>query len=645
MSSDSIFVSSGSVESGLVIGIGTNLYVESGGTVIGATILAGGEIIVADGGVASDTTLTPGGTGIVTGGGLARGTTVESAAIYSVSAGGSDVTTLVQSGGTMITSGAFDEGITADPGAVVSRTVIVSSGQVLSGAAIVSGERVDVLSGGVVLSADVQSGGYVLVESGGLISDSLVETQGTAFVDGGTAISTKVSAGQLDVTSGLASATTVASGGFLFLSNSVARDTTSAPGAIVITTSGLGAGESLSSAVISSGTELLVSSGASTQAIQVLSGGTMIVSAGGIETGTTVAAGGLDYVSGTSENAVIAGYMDLFSPDGVLNGAHIVGGGSVRVNSFDIVNNVTIGGSGLLTDYGDLAGTVTFEDQGRLVLYSNTITAILDDFNHVGNSIDLTGYAYARGAFAAAQNDVLVLQERGVITTFALEGDYTGVTFSVTSDNLTGGTLISVSAAPCFARGTWIETEDGPRPVEALTLGDRVRTLGGGFAPIHWIGSRKLDCRRHPAPEQVRPVEIAPHAFAPGVPSRPLRLSPDHAVWFDGVLIPVKHLINGTSVCQRSVASVTYFHVELAQHDVIFAEGLAVESYLDTGDRSAFEESGAPLRLHPVFGQDAALTREAMACAPLCVTGPEVSHLRGLLAQRADVSAHGAAFG
>ena len=37
-----------------------------------------------------------------------------------------------------------------------------------------------------------------------------------------------------------------------------------------------------------------------------------------------------------------------------------------------------------------------------------------------------------------------------------------------------------------------------------------------------------------------------------------------------------------------------YHHVELAAHDVLIAEGLAAESYLDTGDRSSFSNGGEP---------------------------------------------------
>jgi hypothetical protein len=188
-----------------------------------------------------------------------------------------------------------------------------------------------------------------------------------------------------------------------------------------------------------------------------------------------------------------------------------------------------------------------------------------------------------------------------------------------------GGTL------PCFAAGTRILTADGPVPVEQLALGDRIVTVGGTAEPIAWIGSRTVDCRRHPHPAQVRPILIRPHAFGPDAPSRDLFLSPDHAIYAEGVLIPVKHLICGDGIHQVEAGRVTYFHVELTRHNVIFAEGLAVETYLDTGDRAAFDDAAPALTLHPVFG-DVALRLEAAGYAPLRVTGPEVAKVRARLA-------------
>ena len=70
----------------------------------------------------------------------------------------------------------------------------------------------------------------------------------------------------------------------------------------------------------------------------------------------------------------------------------------------------------------------------------------------------------------------------------------------------------------------------------------------------------------------------------------------------DDALIPIKHLINGTSIAQVPMDAVTYFHVELPQHDVILAEGLVAETFLDTGNRSALVNGGGMVALHPDFG-------------------------------------------
>ena len=66
--------------------------------------------------------------------------------------------------------------------------------------------------------------------------------------------------------------------------------------------------------------------------------------------------------------------------------------------------------------------------------------------------------------------------------------------------------------------------------------------------PIVWLGSRTVDCAKHPHPETVWPVRVSAGAFGANGPVRDLYLSPDHAVFVNGVLIPVKLLINGTSI-------------------------------------------------------------------------------------------------
>jgi len=93
--------------------------------------------------------------------------------------------------------------------------------------------------------------------------------------------------------------------------------------------------------------------------------------------------------------------------------------------------------------------------------------------------------------------------------------------------------------------------------------------------------------------------------------------------------VPVKHLINGSSIAQVRRRTVTYYHVELPCHELILAEGLAVESYLDVGDRSNFENGGGAVALFPNF---TSLKWETEGCAPLVVTGPELAAVRAVVA-------------
>ncbi|MBN8896792.1 MAG: Hint domain-containing protein, partial [Rhodospirillales bacterium] len=192
--------------------------------------------------------------------------------------------------------------------------------------------------------------------------------------------------------------------------------------------------------------------------------------------------------------------------------------------------------------------------------------------------------------------------------------------------------LFGVQPLACFAAGTRIATERGEVAVERLVVGDRVRTIGGGMRPVRWIGHRAIDCRCHPDPTAVRPVRIRAHAFGAGMPARDLYLSPDHAVFLEGALIPIRHLVDGGLVAQVAHSRVTYFHVELDGHDVLLADGLPAESYLEVGGRSAFANAGAVVQAVPRFDGAPIGLWEAFGYAPLTITGPIVERIRRRLA-------------
>jgi hypothetical protein len=211
------------------------------------------------------------------------------------------------------------------------------------------------------------------------------------------------------------------------------------------------------------------------------------------------------------------------------------------------------------------------------------------------------------------------------------------VNFTV-SDGLissaTPTTTISIHA-PCFLTGTRILTDRGEVPVERLAVGDRVVTVSGATRVIRWIGHRHLDLTRHPDPFRVQPVRIRAGAFGEDAPRRDLLLSPDHALPLEGVLIVARMLVNGGSIIRDTgFDHVTYYHLELDAHDILLAENLPAESYLDTGNRGMFVNGDMPLLLHPDFTNKQS-RREAESCLPFVADAARVEPIWRRLAERA----------
>ena len=183
----------------------------------------------------------------------------------------------------------------------------------------------------------------------------------------------------------------------------------------------------------------------------------------------------------------------------------------------------------------------------------------------------------------------------------------------------------------CFASGTLIQTAKGNVAVEHLAIGDLVVTASGHARPIRWLGHRTIDCRRNSRRTDVLPIRIAAHAFGSGRPARDLFVSPGHAICVDAcgdVLIPAASLVNGTTIVQVEADEVTYWHVELDSHDIILAENLPAESYLEMGNRSFFAERGVvALAASP----DAPVRTHADFCRPFHENGAVVEAVRATL--------------
>lgn len=208
--------------------------------------------------------------------------------------------------------------------------------------------------------------------------------------------------------------------------------------------------------------------------------------------------------------------------------------------------------------------------------------------------------------------------------------------FILTSDTLTAGDIVTTSASPvampaaCYRRNTLILTSRGEVPIEALTTKDEIVTAQGEKRAIRWIGHRKVNIAALPAerrlPNQL--VQIKANAIGEGVPRRDLFVSAGHLVLVDGALVAAVNLVNGGSIVLRGdINEVEYFHIECEDEEILVAEGLAAESFFDTGEKTMFDN--AP-RIYQI-NFDHRRHRQ-FKHAPLVTGGLELRRIRARLA-------------
>ena len=193
------------------------------------------------------------------------------------------------------------------------------------------------------------------------------------------------------------------------------------------------------------------------------------------------------------------------------------------------------------------------------------------------------------------------------------------------------GATVQADAIPlCFVRGTRIAVPDGHELVERLRPGTAVLTAFGEARPVRWIGRRSYAGPFLASNPGARPVRVHAGAIADGVPVRDLLVSPRHALFLDGLLVPAEALVNGATITRcGGTASVEYFHVELDGHDVLLAEGCPAESFADIGTRGLFHNAADFRALHP----------DAPATTPLCAELAEQGEAFGAVRRRLDARA------
>jgi len=321
----------------------------------------------------------------------------------------------------------------------------------------------------------------------------------------------------------------------------------------------------------------------------------------------------------------LAGLFETFNFTG-LPGANVTINNNVSVG--DNLNINTNGGHFTLNSAGldlDGVGTVkaNINDGGSFtlgpgVLSAGVIRSLDVQFGPGGGTynvgtpgtLDLAGEASPFASFGIG--DTIDDASLGAITGYTISKEVGGVqtitidgsgghtlTFDVDGDHFANGTFgltggpLSISGddiTVCFLGGTHIRTPEGDAPVESLKIGDPVVTADGRILPVRWVGVDTVSTL-FADPLRVMPIRMRAGSLGENVPSRDLFVSPDHAMFIEGVLVQAGALVNGVSITRETNLPHTfkYYHLEFAEHCLILAEGAPTETFIDNVDRMSFD--------------------------------------------------------
>jgi hypothetical protein len=352
----------------------------------------------------------------------------------------------------------------------------------------------------------------------------------------------------------------------------------------------------------------------------------------------------LGFIAVTVDNAAV---WDIAGATSLANYITLTNDGTIAETDADALTiNAAVTGTGeIILD----PTTITLNGSvsaGQVVSFANTgdvldlgdpsqFDGTIMDFG-TGDTIDLTNTAFNSITGETFVNGVLTLSEAaGSITlTFANPSTFRMIP---TLTAAAGGVDITATAAVCYAAGTQIATAAGEVPVEYLRIGDFVKTLHAGPQKIKWIGRRSYDGRFIAGNQDILPICIKRHAIAEDVPARDLFVSPGHAICIGGALIHAIRLVNGVSIIQaQAVESVTYYHVELESHEIIFAENCPAESFMGEVFRQQFQNAAGFEELYP--GDSATETM----CLPRLDSGFQLHAIQQRIAARAGITAQAA---
>ena len=554
---------------------------------------------------------------------------------------------------------------------IISTVTIGSTGNYASPLTIIAGGVVTVGSGYAIYgpgtaawtiadygTIDGSGGGGISLAAGGSIGNSALIKGYNSGVDVTGAAATVTNAGTIEAGGAYGDAASLTVGGYV----------SNASGGMIVSSNATKAGQAVD---ISGGLGTVVNAGTILSQNDHLFG--VLLEAGGYVTNTASAfIGGGVKIDQTAGTVINLGVIEDPGYAGVelAQGGTVIDAGTIIGSASGAFGAVFLGGSGnnlleLETGYHLVGAVYGLGSAQNTLELSGSLGAITARYDNLGLSnfqtlefganfghdetflfTNTAGTLPVTIANFATLQDIVDLRDLGAPVSYNLNGDLLTIVgsagtvalhlggsyatqFHLYSD-LHGGTDVEPA---CFARGTLILTEAGERPVESLAIGDKVTTLAGDLRPVKWIGRRGYKGAFLLRNSEVWPVRVRAGALGPDRPRRDLYLSAHHAIFLDGLLFPAECLVNGSSILRCDCPeAIEYFHIELASHDLILAEGAAAETFVDCDSRGIFHNAHEFALLYP--GEEPPRWR---FCAPRVEAGRDLDRVRARLLARAHI--------
>ncbi|NKX74619.1 calcium-binding protein [Rhodobacteraceae bacterium R_SAG3] len=282
----------------------------------------------------------------------------------------------------------------------------------------------------------------------------------------------------------------------------------------------------------------------------------------------------------------------------------------LRLTDFDDSLDASASSTGVNVDAGAGADTLTGSagddsltgggGDDRFVMTTSGGADTISDFDltdddldgFYNDQIDVSGLSGGSGAGGlVTASDVIVTDDGSGSAVLTFPDGEQLVLKGVAPSMINTQPQLYAAGIPCFTPGIRIATARGAIPVEQIRTGDLLQTADNGLQPVIWTGRRDLSGDDLIAQPHLMPLVL--HPGGPFANDRPLMISPQHRFMLDRprlgdlghmneafVRARLLHALLPDRVARCSPQTgVSYIHLMTETHQVIFAEGIATETF------------------------------------------------------------------